>query len=94
MHETIAEATIHALTELLDEDFHLCLSGIEEVELAGREALVAAVELLEGRSVRCFSGIAFVGRDVNEAVVLAVLDAVNRPFGRWKTRREAHYRIS
>ncbi len=94
LHETIAEATIHALTELLDEDFHLCLSGIEEVELAGREALVAAVELLEGRSVRCFSGIAFVGRDVNEAVVLAVLDAVNRPFGRWKTRREAHYRIS
>ncbi len=94
VYETIAGATIHALTELLDEDFQLCLSGIEEVDLAGREALVAAVDILEGRTVRCFSGSAFVGRDPNESTVLAVLDAVNRPFGRWKSRREVHYRIS
>ncbi len=91
--ETIAGATILALTELLDEDFHLCLSGIEKVELAGREALVAAVDIVDGRAVKSFAGSAFVGRDPNEAAVLSVLDAVNRPFGRWRSRREIHYRI-
>lgn len=93
VYETIAGAAIHAISELLDETFHLCLSGIEEVELSGRKALVAAVELVEGRTVRSFSGSAFTGRDPNEAAVLAVLNAVNRPFGKWKSRREIHYRI-
>ncbi len=91
--DTIAGATVHALSELLDESFHLCLAGIEEVAVSGNKALVAAVELIEGRTVRSFSGSAFIGRDANEASVLAVLDAVNRPFGRWKSHREIHYRI-
>lgn len=94
VYETIASATIHALAELLDENFQLCLSGIEEVELAGRKALVAAVDIIDGRTVRTLSGTAFAGRDPNEATVLAVLDAINRPFGKWKSRREVHYRIS
>jgi hypothetical protein len=92
-YTAIAEATVFALSELLDEKFDLCLSGIEEVELSGNKALVAAVELIEGRTLRSFSGCAFIGRDSNEASVLAVLDAVNRPFGRWKSLREIHYRI-
>ena len=92
-YAAIAEATVFALSELLDEKFDLCLSGIEEIELSGNKALVAAVELIEGRTLRSFSGCAFIGRDSNEASVLAVLDAVNRPFGRWKSRREIHYRI-
>ena len=83
----------HALSELLDEKFDLCLSGIEEVELSGNRALVAAVESIDGRVLRNFSGCAFIGRDSNEATVMAVLDAVNRPFGRWRSRREIHYRI-
>lgn len=93
-YETIAGATLHALTELLDERFDLCLSGVEEIELSGRRAIVTAVELVEGRTARSFSGCAFVGRDPNEASVLAVLDAVNRPLGRWKSRKEINYRIS
>jgi hypothetical protein len=93
VYETIAGAAIHAITELLDERFHLCLAGIREVELAGQKALVASVELIEDRTMRTFTGSALAGRDPNEAAVLAVLDAINRPFGRWKSRREIHYRI-
>ncbi|MBN2183850.1 MAG: hypothetical protein JW746_00830 [Candidatus Krumholzibacteriota bacterium] len=92
-YDTVAVATIVALSELLDEKFDLCLSGIEEIEFSGNKALVAAVELIEGRTLRSFSGCAFMGRDSNEASVMAVLDAVNRPLGRWKSRREIHYRI-
>ncbi len=91
--ETIAGAAVKALVELLDEDFHLCLSEIRELEVTGRKALVAVVDMIRGRDSSSYSGCAFVGRDSGEAAVMAVLDAVNRPFGRWKSRREIHYRI-
>ena len=91
--ETIAGAAVKALVELLDEDFHLCLSEVRELEITGRKALVAVVDMIRGRDSSSYSGCAFVGRDSGEAAVMAVLDAVNRPFGRWKSRREIHYRI-
>jgi hypothetical protein len=94
VYEAIAGATVHALTELIEEDFQICLAGIEEVELAGKNAMIAAVDIVDGRSVRSYAGSTFVGRDSNEATVLAVLDAINRPFGRWKSIRAIHYRIS
>jgi hypothetical protein len=91
--ESIAAAAVKALLELLDEDFYLCLSEVREFEIKGRKALVAVIDMIRGRESSSFSGCAFVGRDSGEAAVMAVLDAVNRPFGRWKSRREIHYRI-
>jgi hypothetical protein len=91
--ETVAGAAVKALVELLDENFHLCLSEVRELEIKGRKALIAVVDMIRGRDSSSFSGCAFVGRDSGEAAVMAVLDAVNRPFGRWKSRREIHYRI-
>ncbi len=93
IHEVIAGATIHAVMELLDEDFHLCLSGIEEIDISGSAALVSVVDLIEGRVVRSFPGCVFIGRDQNEAAVLSVLDALNRPLGKWESRKEIHYTI-
>lgn len=93
VYAAIARAAVRALAELLDEDFRLCLSEIREIELTGRKALIAVVDVVGGREAGSFSGCAFAGADPNEAAVLAVLDAVNRPFGRWKSRREIHYRI-
>jgi hypothetical protein len=93
IHEVIARATVHALAELLDEDFNLCLSGIEEVDLKGRKALLAMIDIIAGREARSYVGCVFIGRDPNEAAVLSVLDAINRPLGRWKSRKEIHYTI-
>ena len=93
IYETIAGATIHALTELLDESFLLCLSGVEEIRISGRSAMLAVVEIIDGRASRSFAGCVFVGQDPNEAAVLSVLDAVNRPLGRWKSHKEIHYII-
>lgn len=91
--EVIARATTHALTELLDEDFNLCLSRIDEVDLKGRTALLAMIDVVAGRKSDSFVGCVFIGRDRNEAAALAVLDAVNRPLGRWRSRKEIHYTI-
>ncbi|MCD6379423.1 hypothetical protein J7M07_03125 [bacterium] len=92
-YKVVAEATLDAVIKLVDEDFNLCLSGIEQIKISEREAIVASVKVVDGRKVVYFSGTAFVERDGNEASALAVLDAVNRPFGRWKSRKRIHYRI-
>ena len=91
--ENVAGAAVNALAELLDEDFHLCLSEIREFEIKGQKAIVAVVDVVKGRHSTSYTGCAFTGRDSGEAAVMAVLDAVNRPFGRWKSIREIHYRI-
>lgn len=91
--ETIAGATLHAISELLDEDIHLCLSRMEEVVLDGRVALCAVVNAIRERSVASYVGCAFIGAEPNEHAVLAVLDALNRPLGAWKLRREINYTI-
>ncbi len=89
----IAAATLDAVTKLLDEKFHLCLSGIEQVSVSDREAIVVSIQVVDDGKVEYLSGSAFIGRDPNETAALAVLDAINRPFGRWKSRRRVHYRI-
>lgn len=91
--ETIAGATLHAISELLDEDIHLCLAGTEEVVLGGRIALCAVVNAVRERSVTSYIGCALIGMERNECAVLAVLDALNRPLGEWKLRTEINYTI-
>lgn len=93
MYDVVAAATLHAVTELLDEKFQLCLSRIKEVSMDERDIVVAVVDLVEGRKAKSFVGSAFIGRDANEAAVLAVLDAINRPSGRWSMRKGIHYTI-
>jgi len=91
--ETVAGATIHAISELLDENIHLCLSGIEEVNLGGRMAHCAVVSAIVERCAVCYVGCAVIGEDRNESAVLAVLHALNRPLGRWRLRTEIRYTI-
>ncbi|MCX5752838.1 MAG: hypothetical protein NTW97_04220 [Candidatus Krumholzibacteria bacterium] len=91
--ETIAGATLHAISELLDEDLHLCLARIEEVAVGGRSALCAVVNAVRERSVTSYVGCALIGADPNEYAVLAILDALNRPLGAWKLRTEINYTI-
>jgi len=91
--EVVSSATLHALSELIDEPFHLCLSGLKETEIGNHKAVMVTVDVVEGRRTRSFVGCVFVGKDPNEAAALAVLDAVNRPSGRWKSRKEVHYTI-
>jgi hypothetical protein len=90
---TIAGAALHAISELLDEDIHLCLAGLEEVVLGGRIGLCAVVNAIRDRSVTSYIGCAFIGTERNECAVLAVLDALNRPLGEWNLRSEIHYTI-
>jgi len=93
LHRAIAQASIHALAELLNEDFNLLLSDVKDLVISGRKALVAAVEVVKGREAKSFTGCVFYEHDSNEAAVLAVLDALNRHLGKCKYHKNIHYRI-
>ena len=89
-----ASAAVEAINDLIDERVRLRLDGVEELALDGRTAMCVGVSVVRGRDAAHYVGSVLAGEDRNETAVLAVLDALNRPLGRWKLRREIHYRIS
>lgn len=93
LYETVGGATLHAVSELLDENIRLCLSGVQEVSLGGRATLCVVVSALDGRSSVSYVGCSMIGEEPGESAVLAVLDALNRPLGTWKLRTSIHYTI-
>lgn len=91
--ECAAMAAVDAVQELLEEKVRLTLGGAVEIEIEERAAVCAIVRVSDGRRVANYVGCVLCGDDRGEAAALAVLDALNRPLGRWKLRREIHYRI-
>ena len=91
--ECAAMAAVDAVQELLEEKVRLTLGGAVEIEIEGDAAVCAVVRASDGRRVTSYIGCVLCGDDRGEAAALAVLDALNRPLGRWKLRREIHYRI-
>lgn len=89
-----ASAAISAIAELVEEKLNLCLDGVSEVKLGRHNAICVSVVVATGREIKRYTGCALAGDDRCEAAALAVLDALNRPLGRWKLRREIRYRIT
>jgi hypothetical protein len=76
--ELVAEATLRALELFLRTDGMFLLDGVSIVTVESRAVAVAIVSLA-GREEETLSGSSLVRDDPREAVVRAVLDAVNRP---------------
>ena len=72
-----AEATLEALSRLFQMP-SLVLEGTAQVGVFGRRYVMAAVQDLGGREKRVFTGTAEIRDSVEQAAVLAVLDATNR----------------
>jgi hypothetical protein len=89
----IAEATLKAVGELLDDSIRLCLCDVVEVPLAESTALVVKVDLLQNRVATSLAGCCLFSGNVNQTVVFTTLDAVNRVFGKLKTRSSIEYKI-
>ncbi len=89
----IAGATLRAVSELLDEGTRPCLGGVQQLELGDRKAFVVRVDLIEPRGTRLLAGCSFVTGNLNQSVVFATLDAVNRVVGRLDFRSSVEYRI-
>jgi hypothetical protein len=74
----VGRATVAALRQLLDEPVLLNLAEVRVEEVAGQRILLAAVEMVEGRRSERLFGTCPTLHNRQQAVVYAILDALNR----------------
>lgn len=73
-----AEAALEALAFLTGEEYEMVLSGLQEVEIGGKQVFLAIVTLNVPGGEEVLIGTAFLREDRTESAARAVLDAVNR----------------
>ncbi|HEU4363860.1 MAG TPA: hypothetical protein VFT13_00185 [Candidatus Krumholzibacteria bacterium] len=89
----VADATLRAVSEFLDEPTRLCLGGVLKVPLGGREAIVVSVDIVGARHTKSLVGCALVSGDEHRTIVFATLDAVNRLVGKLEFKSSVEYKI-
>jgi hypothetical protein len=90
-HRLVAQATLGALQEFLEDDVALALEGLQFVPLGRRTVAVVSVDLLAHREHKGLVGCCTVEQDMPQAVALATLAAVNRVLGGLPTREPTEY---
>jgi hypothetical protein len=89
----VAEAAVKAVGDLLEDSARLCLSEVRDIVLGETPAVVVKVDLIKSRDVKSLAGCAFISGNVNQTVVFATLDAINRVIGKLPFRKSIEYRI-
>jgi hypothetical protein len=89
----VAEATLKAVEEVIEEHARLCFSDVAEIELGGEPAVVVKVDLLKQRDKKGLVGCAIYSGNANQTAVYATLDAINRVVGKLKTKSSIEYKI-
>ncbi len=91
--EVIAEATLKAISEFLDESIRLCLVDVLQVQLGDQKAMLVGVDLVQSRDRKSLAGCSVVSSDEAQTVVYATLDAVNRVVGKLQPKGSIEYKI-
>jgi hypothetical protein len=89
----VAEATLRAVGQLFDESTRFCLADVQEVAVGRDTAVVVKVDLMRSRDVKSLIGCSLFSGNINQTVVFATLDAVNRVLGKLVSRKSLEYRI-
>jgi hypothetical protein len=89
----VAEATLKAVGQLFEESTRCCLADVQEVLLGDDTAVVVKVDLMRSRDVKSLAGCSLFSGNINQTVVFATLDAVNRVLGKLVTKKSIEYRI-
>jgi hypothetical protein len=89
----VATATINALQPYLGDANALALQEVALVSLGRQEAVVVTVKLLEQRQEKTLTGSCTVEHDVQQSVVYATLDSVNRVLGGMAVREPVEYEL-
>lgn len=74
----VGRATLAAVSQLVEDPILLNLSDVRLAEMAGQSVVLAAVELVEGRRSERLYGTCSARHNRQQAVVYAILDALNR----------------
>lgn len=90
-HRLIAAATLAAVQEYLADEVALTVHEVEFVRLGRRRAIVVSLSLLAHRSEKILVGTCTVEQDMQQAVVLATLSALNRLVGGLRGKEPTEY---
>ena len=93
VRRVVALATLDAIAKLVDGEPSLSLGELEEKELGDRQVILVCVNQAKGRSEQALIGTCEVGYDSTQAVIFAVLDAVNRIVGTLRPRQPVEFEI-
>jgi len=74
----VVAATIQALSEIFKLSSQLVLEEVRVVEMSGEEAVLVAICVMNGFEEEIVVGTALLKRSLNESIVRATLDALNR----------------
>ena len=89
----VLEATLEAVGAFLGGACRLALNDFSVVRLAGRDVAVVAVSCVESRGEKVLTGSCLAEEDIQQALVFAVLDAVNRLVGKMEPVRRVEYEV-
>jgi len=90
-HRLIAEATIAALQEYLEDELALSVDQVDVRRVGGQEVVVVSLALVSHRQSKALVGSCTVEQDAQQAVALATLAALNRVLGGLRTKEPTEY---
>lgn len=77
-HRLIAKAALNSVENFLEIEDNLILEDITFVKSAGKDIVVSVVSFINNYSEQVLCGCALINSNMNEAIIKATLDAVNR----------------
>ncbi len=89
----ISEATLKAVERFLSEDYLLTLGHIELLDMGSDTIVVVNVQLMTDRKKVALSGSCVVDHDLQQSVVYATLDSLNRILGRLNVKEPVEYEL-
>jgi hypothetical protein len=93
VRRVVAQATLDAVGKLADGAPPFSLGEVEERELGSRRVVLVCVNRSQGRSETHLIGCCEIGYDPTQAVIFAVLDALNRLVGALRPRQPVEYEV-
>jgi hypothetical protein len=93
VRRVVAQATLDAVTKLVDGEPTLSLGELEEKDLGSRRVMLVCVNRNQGRSESHLIGCCETGYDSTQSVIFAVLDALNRMIATLRPRQAVEYEI-
>jgi hypothetical protein len=89
----IAEAALQCIEGFLVGETRFALIDVSAVTLAGRDVVLVAIAHVGSRHEKLLTGSCLVEEDLHQALVFAVLDAVNRTVGRLEPEKRVEYEV-
>lgn len=93
MPRLVSEATLQAVERFLDDGYQLSLMGIDIQRFSGEEIVLVAVKFLQERGEKALTGTCVVNHDMEQSIVYATLDALNRILGRLEYREPVEFEL-